>query len=268
MRRCVLAMVVAGALLAAGPAAGDGGPPQNAVQGWDGATRGALRYVAVPTPGWTSLQVIRRRGGRVLQWLNLKGSWGIPYITADAPGEALLRDGQTIVLGTVSSGMVLRRHSSFLFVNTKRMQIRRTISLKGHFAFDAISPDARFLYLTEYVSPGDFTAYRVRAYDLRANRLLAKIVSDRTSWETTMRGWPISRVDRAGWAFTLYGTGGRPFIHALDTRHASAVCIDLPWAKEPARLWDYRLRYDRDGRLVLRGPKGRTLYTVTRDFGT
>src|SRR5690242_11019624 len=143
MRRCLLAFVAAGALVAAAPAAGDGGPPQNAVQGWDGATRGAFRYVAVPTPGWTSLQVIRRQGGRVLQWLNLKGSWGIPYVTSDAPGEAVLRDGRTIVLGdATAAGLTLRKQSSFLLADTKRLQVVGRIDLTGHFTFDAMSPDA------------------------------------------------------------------------------------------------------------------------------
>jgi hypothetical protein len=268
MSRCLMLMVV-GALVAAAPAAGDGGPPQNALQGWDGATRGAVRYVAVPTPGWTSLQVIRRQGGRVLQWLNLRGSWGIPSVAPDAGSEALLRDGRTIVLGDASSGgMTLRKHSSFLLVDTKESKVVDKITLRGHLAFDALSPDARYLYLTEYVSPTNFYEYRVRAYDLHAGRLLAKIVSDRTSWETTMQGWPISRVDRGGWAFTLYGTGGSPFIHGLDTRHAAAVCIELPWASEPQKIWSYRLGFDRDAHVVVRGPKGRTLFTVTRDFST
>lgn len=269
MRRCVLALMAAGALLAAAPAAGDGGPPQNAVQGWDGATRGAFRYVAVPTPGWTSLQVIKRDGGRVVQWLNVKGNWGIPYVTPDAPGEALLRDDRTIVLGdATASGLTLRKHSSFALVDTKQLRVVGKIELRGHFTFDAVSPDAHYLYLTEFVSPTDYTAYRVRAYDLRTGRLLRKIVSDRTSWQTTMSGWPISRVDRAGWAFTLYSTGGRPFIHALDTRHVAAECIELPWAREPKRMFDYRLGFDGDGRLVVRGPKGHTLVTITRDFAT
>lgn len=268
MRRFVLAVTAAGALVVAAPASGDGGPPQNAVQGWDGVARGAVRYVAVPTPGWTSLQVINRRGGRVLRWLNLKGNWGIPSVAVDAPAEALLRDGRTIVLGDVSYGVTLTKHSSFLFVDMRRMRVRRTLHLDGHFAFDAISPDARYLYLTEYVSPQNLTAYRVRAYDLRANRLLPKIVSDRSTWETTMQGWPISRVDRDGWAFTLYATGARPFIHALDTRHASAVCINLPWAREPKWIGNYRLRFDGRGQLVIRGQKGHTVFTVTRDFGT
>lgn len=269
MRRCLTVLVAAGALVAAAPAAGDGGPPQNALQGWDGATRGPLRYVAVPTPGWTSLQVIRRQGGRVLQWLNLKGSWGIPSVAPDAGSEALLGDGRTIVLGDASSGgMTLRKRSSFLLVDTKQSSVVAKIRLRGHFAFDALSPDARYLYFTEYVSPTNFYEYRVRAYDLRAGRLLPKIVADRTSWETTMQGWPISRVDRGGWAFTFYATGLTPFIHALDTRHATAVCIELPWAKEPQKIWSYRLGFDHDGNLVVRGPKGHTLFTVPRDFGT
>ena len=267
MRRCVLTMIAA-ALVVAAPAAGDGGPPQNALQGWDGAARGPLRYVAVPTPGWTSLQVIRRDGGRVVRWMNLKGNWGIPSVTPDASREALVRDRQTIVLGDATYGRSLRKHSSFLLADTTELQVRAKIHLKGHFVFDALSPDARYLYLTEFVSPQNSYEYRVRVFDLRAGRLLPKIVSDRSSWETTMRGWPISRVDRAGWAFTLYGTGMTPFIHALDTRHAVAVCIDLPWATEPAKIWSYRLGFDHAGRLVVRGPKGHTLVTVTRDFAT
>jgi hypothetical protein len=258
-------LVAAGALVLAAPAAGDGGPPQNAVQGWDGAASGGFRYVAIPTPGWTSLQVIKQNGGRVVKWLNVKGNWGIPSVTIDAPAEALLRDGHTIVLGNVSYGVTLRKHSSFLFADTKRMRVVRKIHLTGHMTFDAISPDSHYMYLTEFMSPQNFTAYRVRAYDLRSNRLLPKIVSDRSSWETTMQGWPISRVDRDGWAFTLYATGGRPFIHALDTRHVSAVCIDLPWASEPRRMYDYRLGFDRDGHLVVRGRHGRALVTVDRE---
>jgi hypothetical protein len=261
----MLVLGAAAALVVAAPAAGDGGPPQNAAQGWDGAARGAFRYVAIPTPGWTSLEVIRRDSGRVVKWLNVKGRWGIPVVTIDSSGEALLRDDRTIVLGDVNYGPKLKKHSAFLLVDTKRMRIAQTIHLKGHFIFDAISPDARFLYFTEYVSPQDWTAYRVRAYDLQTGRLLTKIVSDRRSWDTTMNGWPISRVDRAGWAFTLYGTGGRPFIHALDTRHAAAVCIDLPWSKEPRWIYSYRLRFDTDGHLVVRGRHGRALVTVDRD---
>jgi hypothetical protein len=268
MRRRVLAIVAVGVVCtlgAATSAAGDGGPAQGAVQGWDGLARGAVRYVAVPTPGWTSVQVIKRDGGRVIRFMNLKGSWGIPLVAFDGGSDALLRDDRTLVLGEASAGPVLRKHSSFVFLDTWKLRVLRRIQLNGHFAFDAVSPDARYLYVTEYVSQQNFARYRVRAVDLRSGRLLPKIVSDRSSWETTMEGMPISRVNREGWAYTLYGgTGARPFIHALDTRHVEAVCIDLPWKHDPRYIYDYRLRWDTAGHLVVRGRNGRALVTVDR----
>ena len=268
MRRRVLSVVAAAVVCtlgAAAPAVGDGGPPQGAVQGWDGLAHGSVRYAAVPIGNWTSVQVINRSGGRVLKFMGLKGQWGIPLVAVDAPGDALLRDGRTLVLAQVSYGRTLRKHSSFVFADMKNMRVVRKIHVPGHMTFDAISPDSRYLYLTEFVSPQDFTAYRVRAFDLKTNRLLPKIVADRRSWETSMQGWPISRVERDGWAFTLYATGGRPFIHALDTRHVAAICIDLPWPSEPRYIYDYRVRFDRDGHLVVRGRHGRALVTVDRE---
>jgi hypothetical protein len=269
MRKRVLAVVAASVvctLAAAMSAAGDGGPAQGAVQGWDGIARGSVRYVAVPTVGWTSVQVINRRGGRVVRFMNVKGSWGIPLVAFHGGSDALLRDGRTLVLEEATAGPVLRKHSSFVFADVKKMNVVRTIQLAGHFAFDAVSPDARYLYVTEYISQQNLAEYRVRAVDLRSGRLLRKIVSDRSSWETTMVGMPISRVNRDGWAFTLYGgAGARPFIHALDTRHVEAVCIDLPWKHDPRLIYNYTLSWDVHGHLVVRGPHGRPLVTVDRE---
>jgi len=70
------------------------------------------------------------------------------------------------------------------------------------------------------------------------------------------------------WAYTPYGLVGRPFIHALDTRHVEAVCVDLPWKSSPKRIYEYRLGWDRAGLLVVRGRKGHILLTVRRDFAT
>jgi hypothetical protein len=267
MRRHVLAIgaAVVCTLGAVAPAAGDGGPAQGAVQGWDGVARGDFRYVAVPSVGWTSVQVIKRRGGRVIGFMNVKGSWGIPLVAFDGGSDALLRDGRTLVLGEATAGPVLRKRSSFVFVNVKKMDVVRRIHLAGHFAFDAVSPEARYLYVTEYVSQQNLAEYRVRAVDLRSGRLLPKIVADRRSWRTTMEGTPISRVNRDGWAFTLYGgSGSRPFIHALDTRHVEAVCIDLPWKHDPRFIYNYRLHWDEHGHLVVLGLHGRALVTIDR----
>ena len=44
--------------------------------------------------------------------------------------------------------------------------------------------------------------------------------------------------------------------------HAGAVCIDLPWKSQPKRLFEFRIRRAGEGRLVVRGPRGRTLAVV------
>jgi hypothetical protein len=144
------------------------------------------------------------------------------------------------------------------------MKLRTTIRLKGAFAFDALSRDGRYAYLIEYMTPEDPSSYRVRAYDLTSSQLLPKIVSDKRSWATDMRGLPIARTWSDDWAYTLYGANARPFIHALDTRHVAAVCINLPWKTSPERVFDFRLRTDSDGHLVVRGPNGRALAVIDR----
>ena len=79
-----------------------------------------------------------------------------------------------------------------------------------------------------------------------------------------MQGSPVSRSWKDGWAYTLYGGNAHAFIHALNTRRVEAVCIDMPWKSSPERLFDFRLGVDRDGHLVVRGPRGRALVVVDR----
>jgi hypothetical protein len=142
--------------------------------------------------------------------------------------------------------------------------VRGTIRLPGAYSFDALSTDGRYLYLVEYVSPEDPSLYRVRAYDLHRSKLLAKIVTDKRSWETGMRGSPVTRAWKDGWAYTLYGGTERPFIHALNTKGVEAVCIFMPWKSPPERIFDFRLRSDADGHLVVSGPNGRALVVIDR----
>ncbi|HWJ32018.1 MAG TPA: hypothetical protein VNR59_06725 [Gaiellaceae bacterium] len=261
MRRWMLGAFAAAALVAAAPAAGDGGPGPGIVQGWDGVVWGNKRIVTVPSVGWTSLQVVQRRGGRVLTFTNIRGVWGIPLVAFDGTKAALQPDGRTLLLAT-QAYLSSRGSTSFALVDLKKMRVKKRINLNGSFSYDALSPDQRYLYLVEYMSQANINQYRVRAYDLAADKLLPRIVSDRRSWETTMVGQPISRASRGGWAYTLYGGVGRPFIHALDTRHVQAVCINLPWKWSPQQIYEYRLRWDRDGDLVVRGRHGRSLVTV------
>jgi hypothetical protein len=265
MRIRPLAVLTAGVLCALAVttnALGDGGPGPGVVQGWDGVTNGKERFVAVPSTGWTTIQAVQRNGGRIVRWLNVEGSWGIPLVAFDGAREALRPDGRTLVIASPTS-RTLNGRSSFALVDMKKMRVLDRVDLRGSFSFDALSPDQRYLYLVQYVSEVNLNRYRVRAYDLKAGRLLKRIVSDRRSWETTMEGWPISRASRGGWAYTLYGGGVKPFIHALDTRNVEAVCIDLPWKASPKRIYEWRLRFDGE-KLVVRSRHGRPLVTLDR----
>jgi hypothetical protein len=248
-------------------AGGAGGPGAGVQQGWDGLANGAVRYVAVPADGSTVVEVIRRQDGRVLRFMALKGTWGIPVVAFDGTADGLMGDGRTLLLGESTGGPTLRKHSTFALVDVKRMKMVRKVRLPGHQIFDALSPDGHYLYFIEYLSAQDFTRYRVRAYDLRTGRLVAQPVTDKRESETAMQGSPISRVrsQDGSWAYTLYGGSDKTFIHALDTMHAGAVCIDLPWKSQPKRLFEFRIRRSGDGRLVVRGPRGRAMAVVDQN---
>jgi len=240
------------------------GPSPGVMQGRDGVARGDVRYVAVPSGTDTILEAVRREGGRVLRFKALQGSWGVPLVAFDGTAGGLSADGRTLILSDLNSVNPKAKHTSFMVIGTTRFRILQTVRLKGSFSFDALSSDARSLYLIEHLySNEDPTHYRVRVYDLQSGRLSPKVISDKTSWETDMQGMPVSRLARAGWAYTLYGgTGPRPFIHALDTQRAAAVCIDMPWKYQPDNVFQYRLRRDGAGHLVVRGPRGRALAVV------
>src|SRR5438874_1741855 len=66
-------------------------------------------------------------------------------------------------------------------------------------------------------------------------------------------GRPLARTGSAsGWAYTLYSrTRKAPFVHALDTVHRRAFCVDLPWQHSGKWIASVRLRV-RGGTLELR----------------
>jgi hypothetical protein len=240
------------------------GPSPGVMQGRDGIARGDVRYVALASGSDTILVKVRREGGRILRSKALVGAWGIPLVAFDGTPGGLSADGRKLIVADPNSINPQVRRTSFVVLDTKRLRVLRTVQLKGSFSFDALSPDARSLYLIEHLySNEDPTHYRVRVYDLKAGKLSPKVISDKTNWDTDMQGMPVSRLGYAGWAYTLYGgSGPRPFIHALDTRRAVAVCIFMPWKYQPENVFEYRLTRDGDNHLVVRGPRGRTLAVV------
>jgi len=126
----------------------------------------------------------------------------------------------------------------------KRLHIREMFTLHGSFAFDALSPDAKTMYLIQHVSQQDSTRYIVRAYDLERGRLLPGRIADRTQKSWIMQGFPVTRTASADgrWVYTLYqNPGGYPFVHALDTVRGVAHCVGIPWSGDQAGVWNLRL---------------------------
>jgi hypothetical protein len=231
MRRLSLCLVAALVAMIAVPSALADGGPLTVVSGGSGVVGGTTRYVPVddPVSGDTELLAISTRDGTELNQLGLVGEWGFPYTPAGA--EGLSHDGKTLVLADSQSGFA--SPSTFVVVSPRRMQLVRTITLRGYFSFDALSPDGSRLYLIQYTHGGsqDLTHYIVRGYDLRTNRLLPGRIADRSEHEERMAGSPVTRTTSADgrWVYTLYQKpSGEQFIHALDTVGAAAYCIDLP----------------------------------------
>jgi hypothetical protein len=247
-RRLAVAVLFLATLAVAPAAAGDGAMPfvQQAGSGVLAAD-GLTRWVAVPTSAQssTALELVNTNGGAVQRFTDLPGSWGIPMITSSGvDGAGLSTDGKTLVLGDVAQSYP-RTTSGFLVINTSSLLVRRTIQLKGDFAFDALSPDASRLYLIQHVDQNDMSKYVVRAYDLVQGRLLPGRIADRTQKGWVMAGYPMSRATSADgrWVYTLYqtGTGGFPFVHALDTIRGVAHCVGLPWRGNQNGFWNMRL---------------------------
>jgi hypothetical protein len=229
MRRFALlaALVLAPAALA------DGGPAPGVDQSGDGvvSSSGLVRYVTLPGTDSTVLEGIRRSDGHVLRWRAIPGAFGIPLVTYNGTTGGISRNGRTLVLGEAAFTRPLRWVSTFQIVDPKTLGYE-TIWVRGDLAFDAISPDARRLYLIQHVSATNFNRYLVREYDLYRDRLLPGAIADRTQRGWVMQGIPVARATSANgrFVYTLYqNPGGYPFVHALDTMRGRAHCIGLPW---------------------------------------
>lgn len=220
---------------------------------------GQVAYVTESGRHSTRL-VERARYGGPMRDRRLAGSFSIPAVAYDGSPSGLSADGRTLVL--ISPRVRYpRRRTTFAILDARGLALRRRISLKGDFSFDAISPDGRLMYLVEY-NPREIGEYQVRAYDLRARRLLREPVVDPREPDEEMFGLPVTRVaDGDGrWAYTLYQSTEHPFVHALDTEGRTAVCIDLDDLRQ---VWGATLAL-RGGTLEVTGRQGRVLARIDR----
>ncbi|MGI9110791.1 MAG: hypothetical protein ACR2GT_01075 [Gaiellaceae bacterium] len=264
------ALALASLSLVAGSAAAGGGPSPGAVTGWDGvlAPGGALRYVTLPSGNSTAVAAVRVRTGRVERFASVRGTYGIPRVAYDGSTGGVSADGRALVLSSFAGAPGPRAVTRFAVLSTKRLKRERLLELRGAWSFDALSPDGRLLYAVEYLGTGQNARYRVRAIDLANGRLLAGSIADSREASGEMRGSPMTRATShdGGWAYTLYARpDGTAFVHALDTRHRKALCIDLPWRKVGNALGNVKMTVQ--GRSLVLTQRGARLATIdTRAF--
>ena len=195
-------------------------------------TQNGVTDLVVTKESRSTLVQARSGSSRRLLWqTRLEGLWGVPQITRYGDLGGLARDGRTVVLQRLPDG---RNRSRFAIVHSAAGRVSaRFVELPGSFAFDALSPDARLLYLVQSLQDPLFSSYRVRVYDLAANRLWRRVIVERgESPSAPMHGVPTARATSLSgdWVFTLYtGSAGSSFIHALNASTATARCIELPW---------------------------------------
>jgi hypothetical protein len=270
-RAASLTMAVLAAGVVAASAKADGLPVLGVDVGAVGVTTptDAARYVTLPARAGTVVARVEKHGGRVLAWAPLKGSFTIPAVAYDGSASGLSADGRTLVL--IQPRLQFPRTQTALAVlDAHRLRVQKIVQLRGDFSFDAVSPRGKLLYLIQYISPRDPNRYLVRAYDLRAGRLLAEPVTDPHERGEQMRGSPLSRAASPDgrWAYTLYdGAGKAPFIHALDTARRTARCIDLDALTGSRYLARLRLRTDPGGStLTVRKQQETELIVDTKTF--
>jgi outer membrane protein assembly factor BamB len=180
-------------------------------------------YTATPSGAATTVARIDVTSGRALASLRLPGHWTLPATVIGGAPDAATADGRTIVLSRAGA-----RETRFALVDASLRRTPRTITLAGRFAFDAIAPDARRMFLVEQ-RPGGH--YLVRNYDLVRRELMPGAVIDKAEPDERMEGQPVARAVPAArpWVYTLYRKAEGPFVHALNTE-GFALCIDLPAA--------------------------------------
>jgi hypothetical protein len=251
MRRSFLIVTLALAALAAlaGPGLAVGPQPaadQREARISDG--RGTT-YIVDPGPT-TSVRAMHR--GRVLAQTQLDGRYGMPQITINGAHGGLSPDGRTLVLATVDQTGTATS-TGFAVLPSSLGAPARIITLRGDWTFDAISPTGRVMYLIERLPGGALEKYRVRSYDLAANRLSPHVIADRDDLHG-MAGYPVSRAVKGNgrMVFTLYtSVEGTSFVHALDAATGIAHCIDLPWKRQTdGSLFSLRIVLSRDQRLL------------------
>lgn len=265
MLRLIASALVVLALVTGTALAAKGGPAPGVTVGWDGTvdSTGAVRYVALTAAKTTTIAAVRTSDGRVLRYGTIRGGFGIPLVAFDGTAEGVSRDGTTLV---VADAAARTDETRFAVLRTSTLRLAKAIRLPGRWAYDALSPDGRTLYATQYLGTGADPRYLVRSVSLVSGKAFGAPLVDGREPDEEMNGSPWARVRSANgaWAYTLYAKpNGTGFVHALDTSRRRAFCVDLPWRTSAQRLAAVRLSLAEGGRaLELAKPGGSRLAVV------
>jgi hypothetical protein len=256
------------AVIVPASARADGLPVVGLDVGPDGVASTATphRFVAIPTAKNTLVARIERGSGQVNGFRTLTGTLTIPAVAYDGSAAGVSADGTRLVL-IVPRPAFPRARTTFAILDTATLRPLSRLTLRGDFSFDAMSPDARWLYLIQYTSPDDPLQYRVRALDSVTGKLDPKPIVDPREPGEAMNGHPLTRATSPDgrWAYTLYEGAEHPFIHALDTTGRSARCIDLDWLHGRKDLWQMRFSVSRDERELSVQSGGKTVAVVNTE---
>jgi hypothetical protein len=204
-------------------------------------------------PKSTIAAAVRARDGHVVRSTVIRGFYGVPLVSYDGTAGGLSGDGDSLVLASYGPLPGEAGKTRFVVLSTQALRVVRLVVLRGSWSYDAISPDGSMLYLVEHISAGQNPLYRVRSFDLRANRLIPGAIVDRIEREAVMGGQPVTRATSSDgrWAYTLYARAkSEPFVHALDTVRREAFCVDVPLRLGQAKQMELRLRLTADRRTL------------------
>jgi hypothetical protein len=194
-------------------------------------------YVYTVTPGATStfVQNVVIQPGYGGDGQTIDGRWVLPTIGVEPVPVGVSSDGSTIVLveadvthGAAGADRTMSRFA-LLDAYLVSRHAPRIIELDGAFDFDALSPDGSLLYVAEQIPASLEGRYQVRVVETATGRLRPEVIVDKRNVDEQMAGYPIDQERRGdGMVLTLYRGVQHPFVHALSSVDAWAVCIDLP----------------------------------------
>ena len=202
-----------------------------------GAPDATWGYVLTATPGQrtTRIQNVVIQPGFGGSTQEIDGRWVLPTVGLDPIPVGVTPDRRTIVLvdadAPYGAAGADRTTSRFAVVDG-RLALGyepRIVELPGAFDFDALSPDGKLLYVAQQV-PGPLEGrYQVRVVETVTGVMRPEIIVDKRNIDEEMAGHPVDQERRAdGMVMTLYRGAEYPFVHALSSVEAWAVCIDLP----------------------------------------